>query len=185
MIDYYDTLNVSKTANDEEIKKSFRKLAMKYHPDKNPNDRIAEDKFKKVNEAYSVLSDPEKRRQYDLGGFAANSQYGYSQQAYYGGTYHANNTQNNPFGDNSFWEDIFSQYNQEYQKQQAKKKEEQNSFSKKEGIFLIIRGILSIIFGIVLIQSLVFLGIFTLILTFSLITNGIRKIRMGYKILSS
>ncbi len=63
--DYYKTLGVGKTATEQEIKKAFRKLAQKYHPDKNPGDKEAERRFKEVNEAYSVLSDSEKREQYD------------------------------------------------------------------------------------------------------------------------
>jgi DnaJ-class molecular chaperone len=63
--DYYTTLGVSKTATDKEIKQAFRKLARKYHPDVNPGDKAAEAKFKEVNEANEVLSDPEKRKKYD------------------------------------------------------------------------------------------------------------------------
>ena len=63
--DYYRLLGVSKTADQKEIKKAFRKLAAKYHPDKNPDDPKAEEKFKEINEAYMVLSDEEKRKYYD------------------------------------------------------------------------------------------------------------------------
>ena len=62
---YYDILGINKTATEEEIKKAFRKLAMQTHPDKHPGDKVAEEKFKKINEAYNVLSDKEKRTQYD------------------------------------------------------------------------------------------------------------------------
>lgn len=70
--DLYKILEVSKDANQDEIKKSFRNLSKKFHPDLNPNNKEAEEKFKKINEAYSVLSDPEKRKQYDHRGFDFN-----------------------------------------------------------------------------------------------------------------
>lgn len=69
--DYYEVLGISKTADDAEIKKAYRVLAKKYHPDMNPGDAEAEKKFKEASEAYAVLSDPEKRHQYDQFGHAA------------------------------------------------------------------------------------------------------------------
>ena len=68
--DYYEVLGLQKGASDDEIKKAFRKMALKYHPDKNPGDKAAEEKFKEANEAYEVLSDPDKKSKYDRFGFA-------------------------------------------------------------------------------------------------------------------
>src|SRR5690242_2913123 len=67
--DYYATLGVAKDAPVDEIRKSYRKLARKYHPDLNPGDKSAEDRFKNVQEAYDILSDPKKRQMYDQYGF--------------------------------------------------------------------------------------------------------------------
>lgn len=77
--DYYSILGISKNASQEEIKKAYRKLAMKYHPDHNPGDKEAESRFKDISEAYAVLSDPEKRRQYDTFG-SESFQHRYSQE---------------------------------------------------------------------------------------------------------
>ena len=69
--DFYDVLGVNKSASPSELKSAYRKLAVKYHPDKNPGDKIAEDKFKEASEAYGILSDQEKKQKYDNFGHAA------------------------------------------------------------------------------------------------------------------
>jgi curved DNA-binding protein len=100
--DYYATLGIERTADAATIKKAYRKLAQKYHPDRNPDDKKAEERFKQITEAYAVLSDPDKRRQYDQ--FGANGFHQrYSQEDIF---------RNMDFGDifgNIGGEDLFSQ----------------------------------------------------------------------------
>jgi curved DNA-binding protein len=71
---YYELLGVPRNASNDDVKKAFRKLAMQYHPDRNPGNKAAEDKFKEISEAYAILSDPDKRRQYDQFGDSRFSQ---------------------------------------------------------------------------------------------------------------
>src|SRR6056300_979136 len=83
-MDYYEVLGVKKDSSAQDIKKVYRKLAMKYHPDRNKGDKEAEEKFKKISEAYAVLSDPEKRQQYDTFG-ESGFQQRYSQEDIFSG----------------------------------------------------------------------------------------------------
>jgi curved DNA-binding protein len=110
-MDYYKILGVDRSATAEEIKKAFRKLAVKYHPDKNPGDKKAEERFKEVNEAYDVLSNEEKRKKYDEFGenwkFAEQARAQQQQQysGYGGGQWNYEGTQG--FGSEEGFEDIF------------------------------------------------------------------------------
>lgn len=101
--DYYEVLGVDKSADKDTIKKAYRKLAVKYHPDRNPGDKEAEDKFKEATEAYEVLSDEQKRPIYDQYGFAGLE--GMGQQG--GGYSHAYNDFSDIFGEGSGFSDIF------------------------------------------------------------------------------
>src|SRR5215471_14269614 len=109
--DYYKTLGVARGASADDIKKTFRKLARKYHPDVNPGDKKAEEKFKEINEAYEVLSDPDKRRKYDTLGPNWQEQFGFqpgtgTRRTY---TYSGAGSRANPydFDSNSGFSDFF------------------------------------------------------------------------------
>ena len=101
--DYYKLLGVSKSASDAEIKKAYRKLAMKYHPDHTKGDKAAEDRFKKISEAYAVLSNKEKRKEYDTFG-SEGFQQRYSQEDIFRGSDLNDIFKNFGFG----WNDLFS-----------------------------------------------------------------------------
>lgn len=109
--DYYEVLGVSKNASDDEIKKAYRKLAIKYHPDKNPGDKEAEAKFKEINEAHDVLSDKQKRARYDQFGHAgvggAGGGFGSAGNPFEGGNFNFNGQSFNfDFGSAGGFEDI-------------------------------------------------------------------------------
>ena len=114
--DYYKILGVDKKASAEEIRKAFRKLAVKYHPDKNPNDKSAEDKFKEVSEANDVLSNPDKRKRYDEFGenweyaekSGANRQQQQQRQGRGGGQQY--NFTADDFADDAHFKDIFEKF---------------------------------------------------------------------------
>lgn len=124
MTDYYKTLGVEKTATADEIKKAYRTLAFKYHPDRNPGDTVAEEKFKEISAAYDVLGDEAKRRTYDLGGYtdsyssSADSNQSYQRQYQY--------TYQNPFGDDTFWEWFGGA--QQHQNRQTQNQNEDRNF---------------------------------------------------------
>lgn len=170
MEDLYEVLGVSKTATAEEIKKSYRKLAVTYHPDKNPGDKVAEEKFKKISAAYSVVGDEDKRRQYDMYG---------SPDAY------ATNSAYNPYGANSghdqtsadpFWEWFTQQSGQNnsrryytYSNYETKRKKP----TKRESFVMLLRGVLSFLTGIFFFRFSFIILPFGPLLCIIAIVNGI------------
>lgn len=94
MKNYYEVLGISKTATADEIKKAYRNLAFKYHPDRNSGDKVAEEKFKEINEAYDVLSDEKKRADYDSFG---------TSNSHYSGTNNSYNRNNDFTNEETFW----------------------------------------------------------------------------------
>ena len=118
--DYYKILGVDRKAAESDIKKAFRKLAVKYHPDKNPNNKEAENKFKEINEAYEVLSDPEKRKKYDLYGENWNRVDEAAQQGGFrggpgaagakGNTYYYEGDPSDIFGNQGDFSDLFGSF---------------------------------------------------------------------------
>ncbi len=162
---YYDILNVPKNADNEEIKKAFRILAMKYHPDKNPNDKAAEERFKKINEAYSVLSDEKKRRDYDFANAST--------------TFRSGTSQFDESGQYEY-ENIFTSADwfKEWMEQHAtSQRRREYKTGTHYGFRTFAQGIISTVFGIILMQ---FTGIFGLFLSFPLIIKGIRDIKSAY-----
>ena len=157
MEDLYKILNVEKNASAEEIKKAYRNLAFKFHPDRNPGDKFAEEKFKKINEAYSVLGDETKRRQYDqynMNGFSENFQ------------------QNSGFYQGDPFADFFNNRNYQYTYTYSSKNSESKKSFSVIGFFLSIVQILFCFLGFTTVGRWSFLlGI----LFFIGLVNGIKS----------
>lgn len=179
MSNYYDDLGVDKNASADEIKKAYRTQAFKYHPDRNPDDKAAEEKFKKINAAYEVLGDETKRRNYDLMGqtdYSAYNQNTYSNTYNNGNTY----TNGNPFGDGDFWQ-WFN--NQQYQ--EANTDREDNSYDGRDYyrsgyVNLFIRKIIQVIIGVMFFRILIYLP-FGIFIGLGIIINGGKGIARAWR----
>lgn len=171
MKDLYEVLGVSKEASTDEIKKAYRKLAIKYHPDKNPDDKVAEEKFKEISAAYAVLGDEEKRKQYNTYGSA--DEYANSNQQYYSQT------------QDPFWE-WFASQNSAYNSQQRQYtyyygSNETDSYShrksgpssKKEAFASLVGNILSTVLGVFFLRSMWWVPLFGPIIGLSCIVKGV------------
>ncbi len=174
MEDLYNVLGVSKTATADDIKKTYRKLAVKYHPDKNPGDKAAEEHFKRISAAYSVLGDEEKRRQYDT--YGSTDAYASSNSAY------------NPYGSGSqtsgsadpFWEWFSQQAQQDYNSQRyytyTNYNQGKGKPTKKDSFSMLVRGLLSFILGIFFFRFSFIILPFGPILCIIAIVNGITSV---------
>lgn len=178
---YYEDLGVDKSATADEIKKAYRTMAFKYHPDRNPGDKVAEEKFKQINTAYEVLSDETKRRNYDLTG-----QTDYSSQNN-SGPYGAGGYYGNPFGnDDTFWQwfngntqkntyDDYSDYSNEEKKYSYwnyQKTSENNS--RKDYISLFVLKLLQTAVGLFFFKYSFFIVPFGFLICIGVIGNGIK-----------
>lgn len=180
MTDYYQRLGVEKTATAEEIKKAYRNLAFKYHPDRNPGDKTAEENFKLITEAYDVLSDETKRRNYDLTGQADSNQQSYSYQTYR----HSSTTYDNPFGDEeTFWRWFAggeSNQNPNYQEYyNTQKRTTRRNATRSDYVAMLFKNILQVIFGFFLFRMfpmMIIIPFLPQVIGFVMVASGIKGI---------
>jgi len=179
MDDLYQVLGVNRNASSDEIKKAYREAAFKYHPDRNPGDADAEEKFKSINSAYAVLGDEAKRADYDRYGTTTQQAY---QQPY--------NQTNNPFGEDPF-EEMFRrawQQNQDaqnttrrsytytYYGNNGRSKHNPYRPTKREALSLLLRNVLTTILGLFLCTNFMF-SIFGIIMLISGISGIVRAMQ--------
>ena len=159
MEDLYEVLGVDKNASADDIKKAYRVLAMKYHPDRNPGDAAAEKKFQQISNAYSILSDENKRREYDMyGGSSANA---YRQSSY---NYSNMNSAGQDFRDNPFWQFYTSQnYSKSENQDEGNENRKFWSFSRKsrpvsrkEGLGMFATGVLQGVLCFLVLRATIF-----------------------------
>ena len=198
MDDLYTVLGVSKNASADEIKKAYRDAAFKYHPDRNPGNAAAEEKFKKLSAAYSVLGDEKKRADYDRFGSAdAYAQSAYNQSAYNGGFYGTNGryAANGFNEDNPFGFDFWSWYEQAQKEASGQNRssfyrysytEENDGQTHKKDVFaVLLRHILSFGAGLLFFRYSIILLPFGPILCLAAVVNGFVGIVRSLKILFS
>lgn len=178
MANYYEVLGVEKTATSEEIKKAYRNLAFKYHPDRNQGDKAAEEKFKQINAAYDVLGDETKRRNYDLTGYSDNQAYNDQNQYQHQYQY----TYSNPFGDDeTFWkwqQSRQQQYQRQYQhyyqnnKNEGKGKKGRFFESKRQCFSFMLLKILQIFAALIMFRISYYIP-FGFIIVIGVMINGV------------
>lgn len=172
-MDYYEILGVTKTASDEEIKKAYRAKALQYHPDKNQGDAAAEEMFKKINEAYSVLSDPKRRADYDVGGTASQQYSAYTQYA-----------RQNPFAHNPFAqeaEDDDTMFGRSYGWAFYRSPEPDNEpVSRRRGLGALVAGILYLWLGLLSFRVIYIFGFLGLFIGIPLLVKGVKNLKIAF-----
>ncbi|WP_305118717.1 J domain-containing protein [Brucepastera parasyntrophica] len=170
MTDYYEILGVPRDASQEQIKKAYREQALKYHPDRNPGNPAAEDRFKLINDAYSVLSDTDKKQQYDMGGYqtdedrrqrAAQENNTYGQ---YGWTFYG------PFGASGSWNT-------------EERKRTYTTYTKRQAFEMLLKNILLTLVGLFSLRFAIWFIPFGLIISIALISSGVTNIIRAISIL--
>jgi molecular chaperone DnaJ len=168
MSDHYETLGVPRDADTDRIKKAYRDLAFKYHPDRNSGDPAAEEQFKKISEAWSVLGDSEKRSHYDL--YGSESRNPYAQ----GGNPYGNpwartgdSEEDNPFS--GFGWTFYGPFGS-YTRQS---REAPPPLTRREAVELLVKGIVTVLFGVLLFRFSLIFGILGLIISVTAIGRGI------------
>jgi molecular chaperone DnaJ len=170
---YYEVLGISKTASADEIKKAYRNLAFKYHPDRNSGDKVAEEKFKEINEAYDVLSDEKKRADYDSFG-TSNSRYSGTNNSYnrnndftneetFWNWFNGNTT--NSYGNNNTYRNYYYQSTNSYNKKE-------DYVSKKSLFKTLLYKILQVFVGLFL-TNVLWIIPFGFIICIGIIINGV------------
>lgn len=173
MKNYYEVLGISKTASADEIKKAYRNLAFKYHPDRNSGDKVAEEKFKEINEAYDVLSDEKKRADYDSFG-TSNSRYSGTNNSYnrnndftneetFWNWFNGNTT--NSYGNNNTYRNYYYQSTNSYNKKE-------DYVSKKSLFKILLYKILQVFVGLFL-TNVLWIIPFGFIICIGIIINGV------------
>lgn len=167
MSDYYEQLGVTHDATPEQIKKAYRELALKYHPDRNPDNPEAEEKFKEINQAYSVIGDADKKARYDAGGYRPES----ATQAAYSG-------EENPFGQQYTW----TYYGPFGASGNWNRDRDEENYTRKEVFEWLLRSVLTFVVGILLFRFSFLFGIFGIIICVAVIgrgfMNSLRAIRL-------
>ena len=178
MGDYYKTLGVERTATADEIKSKYRKLAMKYHPDRNPGDKVAEEKFKEVTQAYETLSDEKKRRDYDMFGSSSYSSQNYNYGSQRSTSYSRPRQDYEGFGEET-WEDPFSQWTNggtRFYYYTTRPRQNPTTPSKSDALSSVAVNALTAVFGFLLL-GIPFIRLFGFILFFKGVFCALRALR--------